>query len=280
MLNVKQNRLLIAVLLIASLALAACMPIVAPSPAPMPETPADIAKVVVTGIAHGDADAVKYFQNDFVDHESGSDGTAALAERLAATSADYPDADTRIYRVIAEGELVFVHSHLVLEPESRGTAIADFFRFKDKLITEHWRIRQDVPETTASGNDMFSTLSEPQQIEPDPKVDVADTYAVMGALGKALGVDKDLSAWDRYTQPPYYQHSTNTPNGIEAVKEIWGPVIADTSMVITPGVTLAEGDLFVTMNLLDSPKLHITTVDISRVRGGFVLEHWDVVQFR
>lgn len=240
----------------------------------------NIAKEVVTGLAHGDAAAVNHFRSDFVDHESGSGGTAALATRLAATHADHPKADTRIYRVIVEGDLVFVHSHLVLDPGSRGTAVADFFRFEGNLITEHWRVRQDVPETTASGNDMFSTLSAPQQLEPDPELNPADTHAVMGKLAMALAVDKDLSAWDRYTQPPYYQHSTNTPDGVEAAKAVWGPVIADTSVVITPGMSIAEGDLFVTMNLIDSPQLHMTTVDISRVRGGLVLEHWDVVLFR
>jgi len=36
----------------------------------------------------------------------------------------------------------------------------DIFRFDDDAkIVEHWDVLQQVPETTASGNDMFSQLS-------------------------------------------------------------------------------------------------------------------------
>jgi predicted SnoaL-like aldol condensation-catalyzing enzyme len=36
----------------------------------------------------------------------------------------------------------------------------DIFRIDDDgKITEHWDVLQQVPETTASGNDMFSQLS-------------------------------------------------------------------------------------------------------------------------
>ena len=239
----------------------------------------DIAAAVVVGLARGTDSVVNHFSADFIDHESGANGAAALASRLAATRANHPKADTRIYRTIAEGDVVFVHSHLVLESGSRGTAIADFFRFEGERIAEHWRVRQDVPESTASGNDMFSTVSAPQRLDPDLAVNPADTHAVMGKLGMALAVHKDLTAWDRYTKPPYYQHSTNTPNGVEAAKKIWGPVIADTSAEITPGMSIAGGDLYVTMNKIRSPQMRMTTVDISRVRDGLILEHWDVVRF-
>jgi predicted SnoaL-like aldol condensation-catalyzing enzyme len=36
----------------------------------------------------------------------------------------------------------------------------DIFRFnQDGKIIEHWDVTQPIPETTASGNDMFSQLS-------------------------------------------------------------------------------------------------------------------------
>jgi predicted SnoaL-like aldol condensation-catalyzing enzyme len=39
-------------------------------------------------------------------------------------------------------------------------AIVDIYRLNDDgKIIEHWDVTQPVPETTASGNDMFSQLS-------------------------------------------------------------------------------------------------------------------------
>lgn len=240
----------------------------------------DIAEDAVVKIAKGDESAVGYFRADFVDHQSGTTGTDALREQLSARHTAHPDATVEVYRVLDEKNLVFVHSHLTLDDGTRGLATADVFRFEGGKIAEHWGNRQEVPETTASGNDMFSTLSAPSRLDPDPASDPAVTSGTMAALATALIVDKDLGAWDKYVQPPYYQHSINTPNGVEAVKEIWGPIIADPTVVITPVTSITDGDLFVTMNLVDSPTLHMTTVDLSRVREGLIVEHWDVVELR
>lgn len=239
-----------------------------------------LARTAATKVATGDAAATEYFASDFVDHQTGTAGTGALSSQLAAIRAAHPDARMDVYRVLTEGDQVFVHGHVTLDDGTRGLATADFYRFAGDKIVEHWGDRQEVPASTASGNDMFSTLSAPVRLDPDPDADPAVTRATMGALASALIVDKDLSAWDRYVKPPYYQHSVNTPNGVEAVKEIWGPIVADPTVVITPVTSIADGDLFVTMNLIDSPTLHLTTVDLSRVREALVLEHWDVVEFR
>jgi predicted SnoaL-like aldol condensation-catalyzing enzyme len=64
--------------------------------------------------------------------------------------------DVDVYRTIAEGDLVAVHSHY----KAINMAAVDIFRFNDEgKIIEHWDVLQQVPEKTASGNDMFSQLS-------------------------------------------------------------------------------------------------------------------------
>ena len=64
--------------------------------------------------------------------------------------------DVDVYRVVAEGDLVVAHSHY----KTFNMAGVDIFRIGDDgKIVEHWDVLQEVPETTASGNDMFSQLS-------------------------------------------------------------------------------------------------------------------------
>ena len=64
--------------------------------------------------------------------------------------------DVEVYRMIAEGDFVAVHSHYKIW----NMAGVDIFRLNDDArIVEHWDVLQQVPETTASGNDMFSQLS-------------------------------------------------------------------------------------------------------------------------
>jgi predicted SnoaL-like aldol condensation-catalyzing enzyme len=64
--------------------------------------------------------------------------------------------DVEVHRVIAEGDLVAAHSHY----KTLKMAGVDIWRFDDDgKVIEHWDVLQQVPETSASGNDMFSQLT-------------------------------------------------------------------------------------------------------------------------
>ena len=64
--------------------------------------------------------------------------------------------DVEVHRMIAEGDLVAAHSHY----KTFGMAGVDIFRCNEAgKIVEHWDVLQQVPESTVSGNDMFSLLT-------------------------------------------------------------------------------------------------------------------------
>ena len=58
-------------------------------------------------------------------------------------------------RIIAEGDLVVTHTHLVREPGDRGMAVMDIFRFENGKVVEHWDVVQEIPEKSANNNTMF-----------------------------------------------------------------------------------------------------------------------------
>ncbi|BDA87150.1 hypothetical protein Sa4125_46920 (plasmid) [Aureimonas sp. SA4125] len=67
-----------------------------------------------------------------------------------------PEASNEIKRVIAEGDLVVLHSHSKKTPDVTGNAIVDIFRVEDGKIVEHWDVMQPVPEEASpNGNTMF-----------------------------------------------------------------------------------------------------------------------------
>jgi predicted SnoaL-like aldol condensation-catalyzing enzyme len=84
------------------------------------------------------------------------DGTEAFISFVNAFRASNPQMSVRIVRVIAQCDLVMTHSHLTLNPEDRGFAVADIFRVdKRGKVVEHWDVIQPVPETSANDNTMF-----------------------------------------------------------------------------------------------------------------------------
>jgi predicted SnoaL-like aldol condensation-catalyzing enzyme len=83
------------------------------------------------------------------------DGPAPAIAFLSGRFAQNPQARNTIVRVIAEGDLVAVHSHSQTTPEDRGAAIVDIFRVENGRIVEHWDVIQPVPETSANGHTMF-----------------------------------------------------------------------------------------------------------------------------
>jgi predicted SnoaL-like aldol condensation-catalyzing enzyme len=67
----------------------------------------------------------------------------------------YPDFRMESKRIIAEGDYVVLHSHVIREPDDRGMAVVDIFRFENGKIVEHWDVVQEIPEKSANNNTMF-----------------------------------------------------------------------------------------------------------------------------
>jgi predicted SnoaL-like aldol condensation-catalyzing enzyme len=90
---------------------------------------------------------------DYVQHNPQIDnGRAAVTAFFAAAG----PVDVEVHHMIAEGDLVAVHSHF----KTWNTAVVDIFRLNEEgKIVEHWDVLQPVPDTTANGNDLFSQLS-------------------------------------------------------------------------------------------------------------------------
>lgn len=93
---------------------------------------------------------------DYIQHDpealSGREAAILFLEKFIA---EHQGMHTDIRRVIADGDLVAVHSHGWLKDGDPGFAVVDIFRVEGCQIMEHWDVIQLVPTTSANSNGMF-----------------------------------------------------------------------------------------------------------------------------
>ena len=82
-------------------------------------------------------------------------GRDAAINFLEPFFAQHPDIQYSIARIIADGNLVAVHSHGKFSADDRGVAVVDILRVEGCKVMEHWDVVQPVPEKTANSNGMF-----------------------------------------------------------------------------------------------------------------------------
>lgn len=98
----------------------------------------------------------KYLGPNYRQHNPGAgDGPEPFIEIVKRFAQNFPDFRMEPKRIVAEGDYVVLHSHLILKPGDRGTAVVDIFRLENGKIVEHWDVVQEVPETSANNNTMF-----------------------------------------------------------------------------------------------------------------------------
>ena len=83
-----------------------------------------------------------------------ADGPAGFIAYFERMQRDYPDKNIEFLRVIAEGDLVALHTYQTW-PGREAYVTMDFFRFDAAgKIVEHWDAIQRVPEEAANANGM------------------------------------------------------------------------------------------------------------------------------
>jgi predicted SnoaL-like aldol condensation-catalyzing enzyme len=98
----------------------------------------------------------KYIGPNYRQHNPGSaDGPESLIQTMKWFKQNVPELRMEVKRIIAEGDYVVLHSHLIMKPGDRGSAVVEMFRLENGRIVEHWDVEQEIPETSANDNTMF-----------------------------------------------------------------------------------------------------------------------------
>ena len=84
-----------------------------------------------------------------------SDGSQPFIDFIHNFTQTFPSTQLDVKRMVAEGDMVMVHSHLIRQTGDRGMAVVDIFRLENGKIVEHWDVLQEIPEHPANNNTMF-----------------------------------------------------------------------------------------------------------------------------
>ena len=97
-----------------------------------------------------------YVGSEYIQHNPAvADGKQGFIDYFEEMTRDYPDKSIKFTRVIAEDDLVALHTHQTW-PGNEQYVTMDFFRFDDNgKIVEHWDSIQEVPNETKNGNPMY-----------------------------------------------------------------------------------------------------------------------------
>ncbi len=106
---------------------------------------------------HNPAQAVaKYIGANYRQHNPNApDGPQGVIAYASGYLKANPELRLEFKRIIAEGDLVAVHSFLKPNSSDLGRAVVDIFRVEDGKLVEHWDVMQPVPLQAENRNGMF-----------------------------------------------------------------------------------------------------------------------------
>ncbi|WP_338472428.1 nuclear transport factor 2 family protein [Niallia sp. XMNu-256] len=98
----------------------------------------------------------KYIAPDFRHHNPYFRGDAqSLMLAMEESAVMNPHKVFEVKRVIGEGDVVAVHSHVKQSQDDHGGAVVHIFRFHNDMIDELWDVGQQIPDDSPNENGVF-----------------------------------------------------------------------------------------------------------------------------
>jgi predicted SnoaL-like aldol condensation-catalyzing enzyme len=121
------------------------------------ESQKDIAISFLQHASSGRLDeAYSLVSQNFRHHNAYFKGDAqSLKAGMAEAHEQFPETKLDVKHVVAEGDLVAVHSKVQHAPERPAIAVVHIFRFEANKIAELWDIGTEVPEDSPNENGVF-----------------------------------------------------------------------------------------------------------------------------
>lgn len=228
-----------------------------------------------------------YFAGDLIQHDPKlANGRAAMLAWIGSQRAQSPAQTLTIKHLLADHDLVFVHSHVSATPDNEfsGTNRYDLYRVDRGVIVEHWAYRSGVRPSSASGNSTFSDLYV-YETPPTPSEEREDMHRLLvKTLSEEVFGKRNFGLLDRFWAEGYLQHNPYVGNGRAALAEVL-EYIAPVGSHYRVTHSVADDDLTLVCAHAVDPGMDpadefsgAAVCDIFRVANLELVEHWDVAQ--
>jgi predicted SnoaL-like aldol condensation-catalyzing enzyme len=183
-------------------------------------------------------------------------------------------ADRKAHRVLAEGDLVVVHSEVVDEAGHPTGVAFDLWQIADGSISRHWTDVEPWQATTANGHTQIDGVTA-----VDDRADAEATRrAASGAVQEVL-LNGRTDMIDSYLADGYVQHNPRFADGVSGL-------VAALGTLAEQGITMKYDEIVHVVVQGDFAYLHsnghfggeaYVFHDLFRVSDGKCVEHWDVM---
>jgi len=82
-------------------------------------------------------------------------GFPALQQAMKDSDVQFPNKKFAVKNVIADGDMVAVHSHIILNPKEKGMVVVHIMKFQGDRIVEFWDCGQAIPADSPNKDGAF-----------------------------------------------------------------------------------------------------------------------------
>lgn len=217
----------------------------------------------------------KYTGARYTQHSTGvKDGQEGFIEFFEGFLARCPERDIQIVRGWEDGQYVFVHAFQSLNGGEARWVTTDFFDTdEDGKIIEHWDVIAAYAEQTPSGHTSTDGATEITDLDKTE----ANKAVVRDMIEHLLMRGGDVSKPQRWIAEHYIQHNAGVTDGLapfaellkSSDRELW----YDKIHLLT-----GSGNFVSTLCETRFADQRCAQVDIFRLEGGKIVEHWDCVE--
>ncbi len=244
----------------------------------------------------------RYFAPGLIQHDpwigDGNGGDEEYLEgRREESPEDFDATDQYVavtHNVMVDAEFVVIKSHVFIGPKDEGRIFIDIWRLEDGIFIEHWDVIEPIDQQHFNGLTkgrtrdesllLGETLTEPIYGNPDPSFDSAESHRVVMeymTMGQEPG--RLAEAIQTFLAEDFVQHCGRIPPGKQGALDYLSARAEARALDNRTSLferVIADGDMVLTHRRVtsDSDPRGTVFADLFRVRGGKVIEHWDVVQ--